>query len=409
MHVASADIVFAVTIDWATVGDTGNYGGPESYGRTFGAVNYAYQIGKYEVTNAQYAEFLNIKDPSGTNPYGLYNAKMGTDANGGILFDATANQGSKYSLKQGSGQQPVNFVSWFDSVRFTNWLNNGQGDADTETGAYTLQGGTTVPTGAKAIIRNSGATIVLPTEDEWYKAAYYDPEKTGGAGYWTYPTRSDSVPTSTFPGPTPNAANLIGNGFAMTPGAGTRPLDIVPGINYLTNVGAYTASSNYYGTFDQAGNVYEWNEALLMPEAATTAGVRGVMGGSFYNPGEYGTNLGWFASTATVENVGQGFRVVNLATPAAPGDFNGDGSVDNADLTDPIRGWEARFGVDLDGGDFLDWQRNYSGPSPEATTAGVPEPNASAIVLTIATLAGTLRVRTRRTSSGHHCVTNTTK
>jgi len=68
--------------------------------------------------------------------------------------------------------------------------------------------------------------------------------------------------------------------------------------------------------------------------------------------------------------------------PDVPGDFNGDGTVDGDDLTDPVNGWGARFAVDLDGNDFLIWQRNLGVGAAAAATAasyaiGVPEPNAA--------------------------------
>jgi hypothetical protein len=45
------------------------------------------------------------------------------------------------------------------------------------------------------------------------------------------------------------------------------------------------------------------------------------------------------------------------------------------DLTDPVFGWEARYGIDLDGQDFLDWQVNYGNVAPvAASTSQVPEP-----------------------------------
>jgi formylglycine-generating enzyme required for sulfatase activity len=69
----------AVTIDWVTVGDPGNPG--DWYGR--GAVNYVYRISKYEVTNAQYAEFLKAVAVADTHD--LYNTAMGSVMdNGGI-------------------------------------------------------------------------------------------------------------------------------------------------------------------------------------------------------------------------------------------------------------------------------------------------------------------------------------
>jgi formylglycine-generating enzyme required for sulfatase activity len=81
-----------------------------------------------------------------------------------------------YAAIAGREKMPVNRVSYFDALPFVNWLHNGQGSGDTETGAYTLHGGTPTPSNPM-VQRNPGAFIFLPTDDEWYKAAYYD---TGG-------------------------------------------------------------------------------------------------------------------------------------------------------------------------------------------------------------------------------------
>ena len=58
---------------------------------------------------------------------------------GGIAYNSGAGSGSKYSVMSGDGNHPVNYVTWFDTLRFANWLNNGQGNGDTESGAYILQ------------------------------------------------------------------------------------------------------------------------------------------------------------------------------------------------------------------------------------------------------------------------------
>jgi formylglycine-generating enzyme required for sulfatase activity len=137
-------------------------------------VAYAYKIGKYEVTNAQYTAFLNAVDPSGANASGIYNSSMGSNARSGISFNVAAANGSKYTIKSNMGDKPVNYVSWYDAARFTNWLHNGQGAGSTETGACTLSGNTGI------ITKNVGATVWLPSEDEWYKAAYYQPSGAGG-------------------------------------------------------------------------------------------------------------------------------------------------------------------------------------------------------------------------------------
>ena len=313
--------LYASTIEWVAIGDAGNFGGPQidtaSGPETLGAVDYEYRIGKYEVTNAQYVEFLNAKDRNGANSLSLYSASMTSQASGGINFDSGAAAGSMYSVKAGSANHPVNYVNWYDAARFANWLNNGQGSGDTESGAYTLLGGTATPTDTKSIVRNPGALIALPSWDEWYKAAYYDPTLPGGPGYWLYPTMSNSIPTSIAPAGPTNSANIRGDGFALTPGVGTGGVDVLPTVDYLTDVGAYATSGSYYGTFDQAGNVTEWTEELRMP--ANPSAVRAVLGGAFYNEESFSSSLGFAAATATGGGVGQGFRLVNLQLVPEPG------------------------------------------------------------------------------------------
>src|SRR5271166_1929961 len=163
-----------VTISWVPVGNPGNARDPTT---GFGSVAYAYNIDKYDVTNSQYAEFLNTKDPTGANTLGLFTGNGGTGnaPNPGISFNSASANGSKYGVVSGNGNQPVVDVTWYDAIRFANWLNNGQGNGDTETGAYTLFGGTPTPSNGLTITRNAGATVFLPSEDEWYKAGYYDP------------------------------------------------------------------------------------------------------------------------------------------------------------------------------------------------------------------------------------------
>src|SRR5262249_14073082 len=109
----------AVTMDFVSVGGPGNACDTQATG-CYGAVDYAYDIGKYEVTNSQYTEFLNAKAAS--DPLGLYNTSMAT-AQGGITR-AGAPGTFTYSIVTGRGDNPVNFVSTYDAMRFTNWLAN---------------------------------------------------------------------------------------------------------------------------------------------------------------------------------------------------------------------------------------------------------------------------------------------
>ena len=274
----------AVTIDWKAVGDPGNACDTQSQG-CFGAVGHAYRIGTYEVTNAQYAEFLNAKAAS--DPLGLYNADMGTSIYGGIT-QAGSSGSFSYSVIAGRSDLPVNFVSFFDALRFANWLHNGQGAGDTETGAYTLLGGTATPSNGTTVARNTGATTFIPSEHEWYKAAYYSALTTS---YFDYPAGSDAQTTCAAPNATANQANC----------------DSV--IGDLAIRGSYPGSASPYGTFDQGGNAWEWNETIVSGSA------RGIRGGVFINNAfdlaAASQNLG----DPALEHLSVGFRVAMLPEP----------------------------------------------------------------------------------------------
>ncbi|MEN6449371.1 MAG: PQQ-binding-like beta-propeller repeat protein, partial [Thermoguttaceae bacterium] len=120
------------------VGDAGNVADTAPQGAVrYGAVGYKYDIGKYDVTNAQYCEFLNAK-ASASDPYGLWSSRMASDACGGITCSGSGPY--TYAVKPGQGSQPVVFASWYDTLRFANWLTNGQGSGSTESGAYAISG-----------------------------------------------------------------------------------------------------------------------------------------------------------------------------------------------------------------------------------------------------------------------------
>ena len=100
----------AVLIQYVPVGDAGNAGDTQKMKQDqssgYGAVPYAYQIGKYDVTNSQYAEFLNAKDSTGVNTLGLYNGTQGTDGNSaGISFNPIGKHGLRLgNLKSSVGR-----------------------------------------------------------------------------------------------------------------------------------------------------------------------------------------------------------------------------------------------------------------------------------------------------------------
>jgi Uncharacterized conserved protein len=234
------------------------------------------------VTNSQYTAFLNAT--AATDTHSLYNSNMGSDTHGGITR-AGSSGSYTYSVKSGFENKPVNFVSFWDAARFSNWLTNGGGSGDTETGMYNLNGITnpTNNTVARQLDFSLGQNgVAIASENEWYKAAYYD----GSGSYFDYPTQSNSITTADV-----NYANSVGT---------------------ATDVGTYAGDGSHYGTFDQGGNLWEWNDAVVFTN------LRGLRGGSFDGTS---SNLqssfrNW--SSPANENNNIGFRVSSLAPIPEP-------------------------------------------------------------------------------------------
>jgi formylglycine-generating enzyme len=316
-----------VTIEFRAVGNAGNAGDPNAFGR--GGVAYEYRIGTFEVTNAQYAAFLNVVAAS--DPRGLYNTSMGSDPRGGITRSGT--DGSfTYAVKADMGNKPVNFVSFFDAARMANWLTNGHGSSSTESGAYTLNGNTLV-----AITRNlsNPNQIFLPTESEFIKAGYHQPASQGGDidNFWRFATRSNNSPV---------VASATATGDIANPGATT--VNYSSGSDWngqngnLTTVGS-AGNTSFYGAFDMNGNVREWIETT-----AFNQGFRGQMGGDLFsgfnaNPSlVFGLDPAFVNYTVpTAEGVDLGIRFASPALPLACDslDFNNDTiTPDSTDLDD---------------------------------------------------------------------------
>jgi formylglycine-generating enzyme required for sulfatase activity len=278
----------AVSIDYVSVGYVNNAADSTGYG----AVAYEYKIAKNETTIGQYAEFLNAKAKS--DPYLLYNTSMTAGSINGISRSGSSGSYS-YAVNPGSANKPITYVSWFDAARFCNWLHNGQGNGSSETGAYTLNG---AMSGIYTV--NAGARAWIPSEDEWYKAAYYDASK---GGYWLYPTQSNSVFGNTIGNA--NSANYF-DGDYVGSGTSTRPSS-----NALTDVGAYGANSDsFFGTNDQGGNVLEWTDAM-------TGSSRGLRGGSWDNGRTNMASSSRNYQTASLANSFVGFRVASVPEPSS--------------------------------------------------------------------------------------------
>ena len=308
--VAATPAMAVITVETVPVGNTGNVGewsgsgvpggaGPD---RICGAVDYAYDMGTFEVTAGQYTAFLNAV--AATDTFGLYNPGMGNGAYA-CGIQRTGSPGSyAYAVTSDWTDRPVAFASWGDAARFANWMHHGQptglqGPNTTETGSYTVNGALTDAELA-AITREPDASWVIPTEDEWYKAAYHH-NNGPTADYFDYPTTHDAIPSNDLLSPDPgNNANFF-DGTTYTIGS---PY-------WRTAVGAFNNSESPYGTFDQGGNVWEWNEAVFADDK------RGLRGGSFINVDAVDLHAGRRRAdiSPSSESGNIGFRLAYLPEP----------------------------------------------------------------------------------------------
>ena len=291
--------------EFVTVGDPNNTADTTTYG----AVSQTFDIMKFEFTNQQYVQFLNSVDPNGNQTNGIYNSLMGSDARGGISFTGGNSAGSKYAVRPNMGNKPVNFVSWFDAARVSNWLHNGATSASSmETGAYDLNNATS----GNAVAKIAGARFFIPSENQWYKAAYYQGGSTN-AGYWDYATQSNTVPTSV-------SADGTGNGSAGSSGNFANLGNVADWGSPVQNGNVTTVGTNggpsAYGAFDMTGNVEEWNDLGADTESATT---RGVRGGRYNQSGiAFTSSSSRNLDSPSSEGVGRGFRLANQPSDPPP-------------------------------------------------------------------------------------------
>jgi hypothetical protein len=275
--------------------------------------------------------------------------------------------------------KPVNYVNFWDGARFANWLHNnqptgGQGNGTTETGAYTL--GSVIYPNNSSVTRNSSARWFLPAENEWYKAAYYNPAT---ASYFAYPSSSETAPSIAAATATGDVSNPGSNVANYLSGADWNGQE-----GNVTTVGSAGATSPY-GTFDQGGNVYEWNESRRLQ-------------GRYVRGGAWGESaVGLLASVRTdvdaaFESNFLGFRVARTPQAEDFGDYNHDGLIDAADYVTWRRNDATPTGYNL-------WRQNFgiSMSTGSVPPTQLPEPRAgllwfiAAMILLIAARPGSVR------------------
>jgi len=263
------------------INDVGNPAQTSGPNAGLGSVNYEYMMSSSEVTVAEYAAFLNSA-AGATDPRGLYNASM-----------PIAKSGATYTVTTGFADRPITFVNWFSAARYVNWLNTGT----TETGAYNLNGSNVI---VPRTVSTTQPTFVLPNQDEWYKAAFFNPTLNSGAGgYSLWQVQAGTQPTASAPPGTAPAANY--NNVASS---------------QSTNVGAYSSTVSYYGMYDMLGNVTEWTESSFTGNTQVR-----VFSGAYTiaNVSNWNANGTLALRDPTLVNSTIGFRVAQVAPVPEPG------------------------------------------------------------------------------------------
>jgi sulfatase modifying factor 1 len=286
-------LVGGTNVNFVTVEAAGN--AANTNGR--GAVGYDFNIQEMEVTNAQYVTFLNSVDPTGSNTLGLYNSSMTSSFRGGILNSGSTN-GARYLSKNEFANRPVNFVSWNDAARFVNWVATS--GTSTETGAYQMSSST-------PNTRLAGAKFWLPSQDEWYKAAFYNPTSSSYNLYATGSSVNGSSPALTV-------GTLSGSSSVITNPSATTVVYANNGVAIgLTAAVGTSGGKSSFGAFDMNGNVWE------LTDTSGSAGQVLMYGGGYgqalsvLSATSVANNLS--VSRSTYENQGVGFRIAAVAVP----------------------------------------------------------------------------------------------
>jgi sulfatase modifying factor 1 len=292
-----ADAQVDIGMEFVTVGDPGNPA--DEFAGGHGSVEYVYQIGKFEVTNAQYSAFLNDVDKLGNDPLDLHEPAMNIDN------DLARPFGQKYRPDDGWENKPVTYTSVTTTQRFVNWL----GGTGTERGAYDMSIGRFAP-------RNLSAKYFLPNRDEWHKAAYYQGPNSAQFpiymnDYALYPTGGWTINNAAAPGDANSANYFNGSGG-------------------LTTVGSFVQAVGHYGTYDMGGNASELFEWSIGQLGGSHSGSESLLRAS--NSGENSGNSG--------RDSRRGFRVAAaVETQPAP-------NVPDLVIEDAVElKWQSQVGV----------------------------------------------------------------
>jgi formylglycine-generating enzyme required for sulfatase activity len=258
--------------DWVTIGDLSNPAYPgDQYGQNAGrgSIAYEYRIGRYEVTTAQWMEFVNTFSTQ-SDELEDFAVPLFWGAVPDPTYDGPGQRYTLYDAIPDADMLPVLGMDWREAAMYCNWLHNG-GISDLssiEDGAYDTSTFHTNPDGTftDQATHHPDARFWIPTLDEWLKAAHYDPNKGNGGGWWLYNHGSDQQPIPGFPG-----EGETSTGLEWGPEAFSIPL------------GAYPNTTSPWGLLDVTGGAEEWTEEIKgQAEFRTTKGAGVAEAPEFY-------------------------------------------------------------------------------------------------------------------------------
>jgi formylglycine-generating enzyme len=261
-------------MEFVTIGNAGNAADATGVPSPAGAVGYEYGIGKFEVSEDMIAKF---------------NASQSLEITKDTLGTA----------------KPATSVSWNEAARFVNWLNTSTGGS----AAYNFTSGgvndniavwtasDTLDYEATNPYRSKRATYVLPSFNEWYKAAYYNPTNST---YYDYANGSDTAPGAVASGTADNTAV-----YNQSLGQGPADVNLAGGLSP-------------YGVMGLGGNVFEWDESSGDQANSSGSSSRGSRGGGWsYNSGLLSSSSrGLDSPSLEVDSLG--FRVASLSSSGPP-------------------------------------------------------------------------------------------
>ena len=295
-----------------------------------GGVEDPYGIGQLEVTVKQWVAFLNTVDPAGLNKRRLYSPVQSSahwPRFGSINKSSTAPDGQHFSVSHPEwNDKPYAFATFVHAARFVNSLYNGRlisKNASVENGTevtrYRVRLATQTERGMYNLDqqKKTGATraddtgFVVPSQDEWIKAAYFDPAGGGTLSYWKYPTNpgtfgTGGAPSASTQADAPNQSTLDPTTGDVT-NASTQPLatfleggGVAPpswcpaeeSASDCTTLNPFGFDSTVYadlykgsvgtvgqagtpspwGALDLGGNVVEWTDTITASPAGNTKG-----------------------------------------------------------------------------------------------------------------------------------------